>query len=134
MNNTSNTSSIYICKFCNQPIDSSEIRAIQLSATLGCDNHPELFSLQYTFLFHTPLKPSLLSIDLFFTNTLKLTYQPFDSSVKYISSDFPESLKLMELFQEPFHRWRQVTQLPVELLNKPIPDIVKKVNSLKAFF
>lgn len=142
----------YRCKFCNELMDSSELKKDTFQSTLECNNHPELQSelnanyglhypaIHYTFKFFTRFEPTLISITIYINPRLKIMYFPKNEHPEinlYLHMpDSPASMKLLEARATPsnYFAWKEITNLPPSLIDKPLKDIINKINSLKAFF
>lgn len=105
------------------------------------NSNTELTGIHYSFKFFTKFEPTLISITIYLTPRLKIMYFPKGPTPEvnlYLDMiDSPDSMKLIESQAPPsatYFAWKEITTLPPSLINKPLTDIVDKINSLKVFF
>lgn len=142
----------HTCRFCGNLITSEPISLHTMTSILECyecGKIPEIHCVYYKFRLESP--PALYQIDIYLTSSissygykisnLMIKYSP-PRSLKNAETPSDASLTLSERVNNPnltnpaydSYSWAPIANLPVTLINKPLINIVEKINSLKVFF
>jgi hypothetical protein len=136
MNSTMNNQLTFNCRFCHNPMDSSEVSSNTINTVLECQHCTHLYNiiLLYKYKFINPLEPTLYNISIFLTNNLLLTYRPLSDNLVLEERHVSQvRIKPVPNPLSNLYHWEQIAELPISLLDKPLPNIIEKINLLKPF-
>lgn len=145
----------YNCRFCETPVfDHSQITSFSTHFLMDCktcanrnielyDN--KLYSVYYKFVIknqNSDPQPYNMIINL---NPILMISHVIDQKVSNNTINFIRNNSSLALYEKILnmnnhptipssYTWQPIMELPTELLNKSLPQIIDKINSLKAFF